>query len=245
MSHRLVALDDVLRTLTEAGPLPTDALAHKLRLSKFDARLVLVDAHAHGLVSTNWRGEWMISELGREALEAELRDRPHAARAPQNRWGIPAYRQRLSASGVMSRWLEALNPRYLARRGLPLAMGAIVCAGGVAVASSRLESATQAPAIVSTHVKTHKHRQHTGAGGAQTVVLRHVTGTRHRTRSTLVARAPRVHRVAVPVVRQSHRRPQGQCGQRHQARGRRGRTTGACAGGRRGILRSGSGGART
>jgi hypothetical protein len=243
MSHRLVALDDVLGTLTEEGPLSTDALAHQLRLNKLDARMVLVDAHAHGLVRTNSRGEWSISDLGRDALTAEFGDRRRAALAQDDRWSIAASVQRLAASGVLARRGAALKPRYLARRGLPLAVGAIVGAGGVAVASSRLENATEGPPVMPTHVAVHHHPQQTHTTGPQTVVLRRVRPTHHHKRSTLVVSTARVQR-RVPVVHQVHKRPQTKCNKRHQSPAQGARVSGACAGGRSGTSKAGTGGSR-
>jgi hypothetical protein len=152
--------------------------------------------------------------------------------------------QRLRPSGALARSIAFLDPRYLARRGVPLAMGAIVCAGGVAVASSRLESA-QGPPIAPAHVKSHVHRRHTHARGAETMVFHSTTRVHHRTRATLVAAAPRVRHVRVPVVHQSHRRVQTPCGQHRRGHGRRAGVTGSCAGGRQGILRSKGGGSRS
>jgi hypothetical protein len=55
-----------------------------------------------------------------------------------------------------------------------------------------------------------------------------------------VVKTARVHHPAVPVVHQIHRR----CGQRPQPHGRGARATGTCAGGHKGILKSGGGGSR-
>lgn len=243
MSH-MVALDDVLGALTEAGPLSTDALARELRLSRLDARLMLVDAHAHGLVRTNSRGEWAISDLGQEAITTGLEDSGGAARPQHDRWSIAAYLQRLRASGGLTRWVGALRPRYLARRGLPLAMGAIVCAGGVAVASSRLEGA-EGPPVAATHVKAPTHRRQRHVRVARSVPSPVTSRARHRRRSTLLASTAPVLHHSVPIVRQSHRRVATRCTQRHQLHGRGATVNGACAGGRQGLSRSGGGGSRS
>ena len=81
MSTRLVALKDVLGALEQTGPQSSDALARRLRLNRLDARLMLVDAHAHGLVRANMRGHWAITQLGREALRTDLYPR-ESAKAP-------------------------------------------------------------------------------------------------------------------------------------------------------------------
>jgi hypothetical protein len=242
MSQRLVALDDVLRALTEGGPLSTDALARELRLSRFDARLVLVDAHAHGFVRTNSRGEWAISDLGHEALRTGFEHLGPVARVQPDGSGIAGYLQRLRASGALTRWVAGLHPRYLARRGVPLAMGAIVCAGGVAVASSRLEG-PEGPPVQVPHLKAPTHRR-SHASVTRSTVLPITTHTRTRRRSTLTATTPRAHHTSVRVVRQSHRRVPNQCNKRHQMHGRGAGVTGACAGKHRGLSRSGSGGSR-
>ena len=244
MTQRLVALDDVLRALTDGGPRSTDALASELRLSKLDARLVLVDAHAHGLVRTNSRGEWTISDLGQEALTTEFEHAGAAARDQNGTSGIAGHLQRLRASRSLARWVAALHPRYLARRGLPLAMGAIVCAGGVAVASSRLEG-PEGPPVAATHVKAPTPRRHGNASVARSAVLPVTSRTRTRRRSTLLSTTTRVRHSIVPAVRQSHRRLPTQCTQRHRSPARRAGVTGACTGGHQGLSRSGSGGSRS
>jgi hypothetical protein len=244
MSQRLVALDDVLGALTEAGPLSTDAVARELKLSRLDARLVLVDAHAHGLVRRNSRGEWTLSDLGQQALTAELEDRGDDGRAEDDRWSIAASLHRLATSRGLARWVAALHPRYLARRGIPLAMGAIVCAGGVAVASSRLEGA-EGPPVVTTHVKARTHRRQGHTGAVRSVASPVSTRFQRRRRATLLARTTVVHHKSVPVVSQNRRRLATRCTQRHQVHGRVVGANGTCVGGRQGISRSGGGGSRS
>jgi hypothetical protein len=120
-------------------------------------------------------------------------------------------------------------------------MGAIVCAGGVAVASSRLEG-SEGPPVVATHVKAPAHRRQNHARGARSAASPVSTRFQHRRRATLVTRSTLVHHQSVPVVRQSHRRVATRCTQRHQIHGRVAGATGACPGGRQGISRSGGGG---
>jgi hypothetical protein len=243
MSQRLVTLNDVLEVLTETGPLSSDALARRLRLSRLDARLVLVDAHAHGLVRTTARGQWELSVRGREALAMELHPDRRAVSEPRRRWSTASYLQGLRPSGGASRLLGALNPRHFARRGLPLALGAIVCAGGVAVASSRLESSPPPPVAATTHAKPAKHVRHAHRRSAQHAVLLGTATIHHRRRSTRVAATPFVHHLGGHLlIRQNHRRPPTACSQRHS---RHTRLVGSCARGRGGTIRSAGRGSRT
>jgi hypothetical protein len=72
MSRMLVGLDEVLARLKDRGPLPIDAVAREFGLNPLDARILLLDAHLHGLVIRNDWGEWALSARGREAvLEGE------------------------------------------------------------------------------------------------------------------------------------------------------------------------------
>lgn len=138
--HTLVALQDVLGALDQDGPLSSDELARQLGLTRFDARMVLVDAHAHGLVRINGRSQWAITKPGREALAAEPEPRPRD-RAPA--------------------WQERLRPAYLGRWGLALAAGLAVSAGGVAVANSGLPSFSGPPSVVpAAHGKAKVRRRH-------------------------------------------------------------------------------------
>lgn len=238
MSTRFVALNDVLGALEQAGPLSSDALARQLRLNRLDARLVLVDAHAHGLVRTNSQGDWAITDLGREALTVDFAAGRGADRHQQG-WSGTNMR-RLRAFWADARWREVLRPRYLARRGLPLALGTIVCAGGVAFASSRLESSSAGPVIPTTKVKA-AHGRHTRAREA-----RHLTGStviplRHHRQSTLVSTAGVTPRLTGHLVRQSTLRPVPQCRQGRVASGAGTVLTGSCTSARRGRLHSTTG----
>ena len=229
MSHRLVALNDMLGALADAGPQSSDALAKRLRLNKFDARLMLVDAHAHGLVRTNSRGEWAVSDRGREALALELQETQRLVPVRHERSSVGAALQRMRASGGIAQWIRTLDPRYLARRGLPLAMGAIVCAGGVAVASSRLEGATPPPVVATTKAKhrTHRHRH---ASTARAVVLSGTRAVHHRRRSTLLATAAPVGHLPGHFIRQTPTRQaqtvQTRCGPRERVAAARGHAAG-------------------
>ena len=174
--HTLVALHDVLGALVEDGPLSSEELAQQLGLTRFDARLVLVDAHAHGLVRTNHRGQWDITEPGREALTA-------AGRPPQR---------------PQQAWHARLRPAYLGRRGLPIAVGLIVSAGGVAVANSGLPSFSGPPVIASTHAKARSHARH------------HRVVSRRRFRTYYAVTGPRRHisrTRLIGTLRQAHRLP--------------------------------------
>jgi hypothetical protein len=210
MSQRLVALNDVLGALDQTGPLSSDALARRLRLSKFDARLVLVDAHAHGLVRTNGRGDWAITDRGRDALTPDVAD----DRRDEGWWTVTPYWQRLRALGAGARWREVLHPRYLARRGLPLALSTIVCAGGVAVASSRLEGSAGPPVVATTNLKAAAHGRHAHARGTRHRARFSSLSLRHHRRSTLVSTTGQIHQASGHVVRQSARPGTSGCHQR-------------------------------
>lgn len=209
MSQRFVALNDVLGALDQTGPLSSDALARRLRLSKLDARLVLVDAHAHGLVRTNGRGDWAITDRGRDALTTEIED----DRPDESWWSLDPYWQRLRALAAGARWREVLHPRYLARRGVPLALGTIVCAGGVAVASSRLEGSAAPPVVATTNLKA-AHGRHAHARGTRHITRFSALSLRHHGRSTLVSTTGQIHHVSGRIVRQSTRPGTSGCRQR-------------------------------
>lgn len=231
MSTRLVALNDVLGALEQAGPLSSDALARRLRLNKLDARLVLVDAHAHGLVRANSRGDWAITHLGREALTMDLaEDRPTDGHEDGG-WSVGAYLQRLRAFADGARWREVLHPRYLARRGVPLALGTIVCAGGVAVASSRLES-SPGPVLPATNAKAAAHGRHAHTHGARHLTRSSAIRLRHHRHTTLVTTTGRTRALRGHLVRQSPRHLVTQCRQRHGAPTAAGHLT-SCTSGRR------------
>lgn len=244
MSTTLVALKDVLGALEQAGPQSSDALARQLRLNRLDARLALVDAHAHGLVRANGRGDWAITQLGREALTTDPADDRPADRPEDSWWSVAPYVQRLRALGAGSRWREVLHPRYLARRGVPLALGTIVCAGGVAVASSRLEGSAGPPVVAATNVKPAVHGRHTYARGTRHLAGSGTIALRHHRRSTLLSTTSRTRQLQGHLVRQSPGHVLTRCRQRQGASGTGARLTGSCTGGRRGRLHSPAGGSR-
>lgn len=68
MSEKLVELDEILGTLREHGPLPSDAVAGILDLHLFDARIALVDAAISGLIRLDRRGAWMLTDRGLAAI---------------------------------------------------------------------------------------------------------------------------------------------------------------------------------
>lgn len=77
MTRMLVGLDEVLVRLKERGPLPTREIAHQFGLNSLDARILMLDAHLHGLVIRNDWDEWALSARGREAVnEREARPAP-------------------------------------------------------------------------------------------------------------------------------------------------------------------------
>jgi hypothetical protein len=238
MSTRLVALKDVLGALEQTGPQSSDALARRLRLNRLDARLMLVDAHAHGLVRANMRGHWAITQLGREALRTDLADERPADRHEHSSWSVAPYLQRLRALGIGSGWREVLRPRYLARHGLPLALGTIVCAGGVAVASSRLESSPGPPVVPATKVKPAAQGRHTHAQGTRYLAGSGTIARRHHRRSTLVSTSGRTRQLHRHLVRQSPRHLVTQCRQRQSASRNGARLTRSCTAGRGGRLHS-------
>jgi hypothetical protein len=244
MSQRLVALKDVLGALEQTGPLSSDALARRLRLSRLDARLVLVDAHAHGLVRTDSRGNWAITDLGCQALTMDLAEDGHAD-PHEDGWRSTPYLSRLQAFWAGSRWREVLHPRYLARHGLPLALGTIVCAGGVAVASSRLESSAGGPVVATSKVEVAAHGRHTHARAARHVTRSSAIALRHHRRSTLVSTTGLTPHVTGRLVRQTPHRLVSQCRQRPGGATVAARLTSSCTSGRRGRLHPTAAGSRT
>jgi hypothetical protein len=236
----LVALKDVLGALEQGGPLSSDALARRLRLNKLDARLVLVDAHAHGLVRANSRGDWAITHQGREALTVDLADDRLADRHEDSPWRMAPYLQRLRAFATGARWREVLHPRYLARRGVPLALGTIVCAGGVAVASSRLEGSA-GPVLPATNSTAATHGRHAHTHAARHLTRSSAISLRHHRHSTLVSSSGRTRALRGHLVRQSPRHLVTQCRQRHGASTTTGRLT-TCTSGRRTHPHSTAGG---
>jgi len=244
MSQRFVALKDVLGALEQAGPLSSDALARRLRLSRLDARLVLVDAHAHGLVRTDSRGDWAITDVGCQALTIDLGEDGHAD-PHEDGWRSAPYLSRLQAFWASSRWREVLHPRYLARHGLPLALGTIVCAGGVAVASSRLESSAGGPVVATSKVKVAAHGRHTHARAARHVTRSSAVALRHHRPSSLVSTAGLTHHLTGHLLRQSPQHLVSECAARHGAATVAARLTSSCTSGRRGRLHPTAAGSRT
>jgi hypothetical protein len=149
MSNRLVALEDALRVLDEAGPQSITALARELEIRRLEARIVLLHAHWHGLARPASRDLWSISDRGRQALAGQLA-------SPS----IPTYVRGLRAHASAFLWRRRLRPGYLARGGVPLALGALVCVAGVAVASSGLPSGPVPPPIAKAQTRHLRHRRH-------------------------------------------------------------------------------------
>jgi hypothetical protein len=179
-SHRLVAVEDALRVLDEEGAQSIATLARELGIRRLEARIVLLHAHWHGLVRTTGRDGWELSDRGRQALAGRL-DHP----------SIPASVRALRARASAFAWRRRLRPGYIARGGVPLALGAVVCVAGVAVASSSLPSGPAPPPIAKAHVKrVRHHRRHGSPLGARTVV----------TRTTIIAPRSFVRPARVTVV---------------------------------------------
>ena len=243
MSQRFVALEDVLRALEQAGPLSSDVLARRLRLNRLDARLVLVDAHAHGLVRTTGRGDWAITAGGREALAEELGEGRYPDHAEESWWRPGPFLERIRGLTIGLSWRGVLRPRYLARRGLPLALGTIACAGGVAVASSGLEGAAPAPIIATPKAKAPAHTRHAHARVARHFVATGVIATHHHRRSALVSTTGTVRHLRAHVLAQAPRRTTAGCARRHVAHAASAQRAGACASVRRIRPRSTRGGA--
>jgi hypothetical protein len=233
MSQRFVALEDVLRALEQAGPLSSDALARRLRLNRLDARLVLVDAHAHGLVRTTGRGDWAITAGGREALAEELGEGRHPRHAEESWWRPGPYLERIRAFTIGSSWRGVFRPRYLARRGLPVALGTIACAGGVAVASSGLEGAAPAPIIATPKAKAPAHTRHAHAPVARHFVATGVIATHRHSRSALVTATGTVRHLRGHVLAQAPRRTTAACARRRVAHAAGAHLAGVCASVRR------------
>jgi hypothetical protein len=227
----LVALKDVLGALEQEGPLSSDALARRLRLNRLDARMVLVDAHAHGLVRANSRGDWAITHLGRDALTMDLEEDRLTARHEDSRWSVAPYLQRLRAFASGARWREVLHPRYLARHGLPLALGTIVCAGGVAVASSRLENEAS-PVLPATNTTAAAHGGHANTHRSRHLTRSREVSLRHHRHSTLVSATGGTRSLRGHLVRQSPRHLVTPCRQRHESSTTTGLLT-SCTSGRR------------
>jgi hypothetical protein len=182
-SHRLVAVEDVLRLLDEAEPLSSDAIARRLELGRLEARMVLLQAHWHGLVHASRRGEWTISERGRQALAGEL-IRPT----------IPEYLTRLRVSASELVWRRRLRPGHIARGGVSLALGAAVCVAGVAVASSSLPISGP-PTIPQSHVRHARHHRHRRTRFGQTALASTVVTTSRPIVSVVRTPSPR-HQLA-------------------------------------------------
>jgi hypothetical protein len=126
-----------------------------------------------------------------------------------------------------------LHPRYLARRGLPLALGAIACAGGVAVASSRLEGSAPAPVLATTNAKAPPHTRHTPARVARHLLTTGMIATHRHRRSALVSTTGGLRHIPTHVVIQARRSATTRCAGRHVAHAAGTRVSGACASVRR------------
>jgi hypothetical protein len=227
-SDRLVAVEDVLRLLDEAGPLRGDALARALELHRLEARMVLLHAHWHGLVHAGRGGEWAISERGRRALAGEL-----------TRPGLVAYLSGLRASASALLWRRRLRPGYIARGGVSLGLATVVAVAGVAVASSSLPitGPPTVPAVHAKHSRRHRHRH--GRLAAHTLLTSTVViASRRIERSrpvVTVIPAQSIHRLGRnhPLAfRVSTQRRHGSG--RHQHRHRRSGTVSAARGTARG-----------
>lgn len=181
MSGRLVGLEEVLGVLAEGGPLSSDALARRLGISRLGARMVLIDAHAQGLVRVIGGGEWAISERGRQALALEaareLAHRRQSASGAHGRPRVASYMRRLRASASRPVWRAGVRRSYLAGRGVPLALGVLVCTASVAVANS-LQGSAGWPVAASSPLRAPAHGRHTQARVAQ--VPPRATGDRRR-----------------------------------------------------------------
>ena len=193
--HRLIAVEDVLRVLDAAGPLSIDAIARRLELDQLEARMVLLHAHWHGLVRANRGGEWTISERGRDVLVGQVGRRSLATSV-----------RGLRAAAAAEAWRRRLRPAYIARGGLPLALGAVVCVAGVAVASSSLPTGGP-PSLPAPHVKRIRHHRHRHVRLERRTLYRTtVITTQHRLeRSGLTVTVTRVPSVQQQLVGQ-HRR---------------------------------------
>ena len=95
----LVGIEEVLVRLRDKGPQPTSAIAHDFGLNPLDARILLLDAHLHGLVVRNDWGEWAISARGRDALTTVVDEqlashrRVHANGRPAQQSGAQSWRR--------------------------------------------------------------------------------------------------------------------------------------------------------
>jgi hypothetical protein len=223
--HRLVALEDVLRLLDEAGPLSSDQLARELGLLALDARILMLRAHWQGMVRTTSGRQWAISDRGREVLAGN-------AASPS----ISAHIQRLRAAASGLVWRQRLRPRYVARGGVSLALAAVVCLAGVAVASNTLPLSSGPPALPAPHVKhvTHRPRRRLSAQ-RRFVVSQTVITSRHYERSRVYVTVTRAR--GLDLLRISKHRHTSGAGQRARASGRHTRARGrahtlSAAGGR-------------
>ncbi len=116
----LVGIEEVLVRLKDRGPQSTNAVAQAFGLKPLDARILLLDAHLHGLVIRNDWGEWAISSRGREALATgheSLGSRPRVTVA------------RTSTRSHSDIW------QRVPRRSIAVGASAVVCglAAGVAI----------------------------------------------------------------------------------------------------------------
>ena len=192
MSNRLVAIDDVLRVLAEAGPLSDERLSRELGLQRLEARLIVLHAHWHGLVRTTDSGEWAITERGLEELSGDGA-RPN----------IAAYVQSARASVSALAWRQRLRPGYIARGGVSLALATVVCIAGVAVASSNLPNTIAGPPV---HVKRITHHRPRLIRLRGHVLIEATVNLTHRRleRSRVLVTVSHVAQAA-PVIRSSGR----------------------------------------
>jgi hypothetical protein len=222
LSHRLVALEDVLRLLDEAGALPSDVLARKLKLRRLEVRMVLLHAHWHGLVRASRDGEWTITELGHQALAGELA-------GP----GLGAQLSSLRARASAFAWRRRLRPGYVARGGVSLALAAVVCVAGVAVASSNLPTFGPPALPPVHHLKRsgHHHRRHLNLTRHTLYTATAITSRVQLERSRLTVTVTRLASLPARRVRERAHTPASGCRRRQagcrtaRGSGRHGRVT--------------------
>jgi hypothetical protein len=184
--HRLVGLEDALRVLDCAGPVSNADLAHELGLHGLEVRLVMLQAHWHGLVRTTHRGDWAISDRGREALA-------DGAAPPPFTEALKVARAALSGRRWRTRWRLA----YLTSGGVPIVLGVLVCAAAsAAVATNNVPILSPPPAQLAPHRHHHHHRRvrrvRTAARARPRVRGRHIERPAPSTRARIAyVRAPR------------------------------------------------------
>ncbi len=150
-SHRLVGLQDALRVLDRAGPVSSAALAHELGLHRLEVRMMMLQAHWYGLVRATNRGEWAISQRGREALAGRA--------APPS---IPEQLRTARAAVSGYRWRRRWRLAYLTSGSVPVMLGVLICAAAsAAVATNSVPILAPPPA----QVRPHRHHHHHGTFG--------------------------------------------------------------------------------